>query len=193
MTSFVQGFWCGFVSVLLMCIGLALFAFAQVTFVHARGHDGFTRAGAKKLVADIEARFDTFGMPLGPTKLISVHNPFRRYQNLSQRQPLAFHWRAWFARRHIRSAGMAIVPALDGYMAGFSFRGCRGKGYAAVHPKNDLGQDRYEHSIIAIMHELGRARFGLRTDDSEPNIMMSAPLPLVGVEELLFLKGGGCR
>lgn len=169
---------------LLLFFFLASNAFAQITFVHVKGKHAFTFEETKELVKEVEERFKSFGMPLGKIKIRSVRNPFKHLHKLSSTNLLAFSWRGWLEEK-TKGAAIAIIPPIEGYIAGYSFKNA---GYVAVQPWNEFGDDRREHSIIAIMHEIGHLKFNLKHADSEPNIMMSAPLPFVDTYELGFLS-----
>jgi hypothetical protein len=140
------------------------YADISINLVVAKGPNGLTNAEIDDLFNAANLQFMMqMGEPLIIKKYRVINNPFPKEQkNLSKRLRLLRLWDAWFDRRRVGAdINFAITPPFeDGgkyWLAGFSESVCKrgADGYSTAEMVNDEGTPRFNHSLVAFMHEIG--------------------------------------
>jgi len=147
----------------------------SVNLVVAQGPNSLTREEADNLFNAANMQFTLqMGEPLVLKKYRVISNPFPEEQKkLSKRLRLLRLWDGWFKRRGVGAdVNYAITPPFeDGglyWMAGYSEGVCKknGTAYSTAEMFNNYGAPRFEHSLVAFLHELGHIVGGEHEDSN---------------------------
>jgi hypothetical protein len=187
----VMGLWC------LLWFSATTVCYAQshnLSVVVATGAKSVTCEQGKRIVRDVQAIYSRTGIQIKLKRFRCIANPKKSRDRLTGYGIDNTHWwwdEDYFVEKNFRKFWLhhAILPPIQHegelWMAGQAYLSCskfgRKIGTSNAMIANALGEPRYNHSVIAMAHEVGHM-LGAKHDNSLPaTIMHEAALRYVNV------------
>lgn len=157
--------------------------------LNVRGKQALTPERALELIDQVNIIFNKeLKINFVLVEFKTINNKFKRFHNLTNQRHLVSLYERFFNNRDRSRTTLkyAIVSPLrhDGllWLAGAANGICSYKkespvAYSSAEEKNSIGQLRYDHSIIAMAHEIGHL-LGAEHDENEKPISIMHPAPL---------------
>lgn len=199
------------ITMLIVTMIISQMAFAQnktVHIVYGKSSNAVSRAFVDAAFDRANDYYNLYGIKLVRGKFITITHPSRLKMDLSQESRLKvldyYNDRALGklkGSKYNKDLVLTISPPLmfEGYkyIGGYASRVCGDRQYensanVNITGMNTKGEDRFEASSVAIVHELGHL-LGAKHDNSSENLMNEAPLQWVIVGKILGFNTKGYK